>query len=99
MRAFFNFLFKGEIPRSVSVRRVKVQTETEGRGEAGETLRFKLVAFFSWVLAIVLVVCLIGVFALLFTDRSVPPFLPPIITGVIGYFGGAIAAYFGVRSA
>jgi len=61
-------------------------------------LKFKLVMLFSWVLAATLLACLAGVFILILAGKTVPDFIPPIITAVIGYFGGAICAYFGLRT-
>jgi hypothetical protein len=88
MGDLLRFLFKGDSSRSVS----RLPVEKPSGGD-----RFKLVKFFSWVLASVLFLCLVGVFVLLIIGREVPDFIPPIITAVIGYFGGAVAAYFDLR--
>jgi hypothetical protein len=98
MHALFSFLFKGEVRHAKTVLRGSTPNPQGDVTNGVEALRFKLVYFFSWVLSIVLVVCLFG--AIVFKLKGIADtFLPPIITGVIGYFGGAIAAYFGVRTA
>jgi hypothetical protein len=87
MTDLLRFLFKGDAGG--------IRQKVAMRPQEGD--RFKLVKFFSWVLTIVLVICLLGVFVLLIIGREVPDFIPPIITAVIGYFGGAICAYFGLK--
>jgi len=45
----------------------------------------------------VLIVCLLGAIALKLKGVEDNLF-PPIITGIVGYFGGAIAAYLRIRT-
>jgi hypothetical protein len=99
MDELVQFLFKGQTPRIVRIGLIKADTEKRKSITQEEHLRFQLVRFFSWILAFALLVCLVGVFVLLLTGASIPAFVPPIITGIIGYYGGAITAYFGIRSA
>jgi hypothetical protein len=98
MSDLMRFLFKGKMPEVVRIRVIKADSGRQAPVPSEEYIRFRLVSFFSWILALTLVISLIGMFVLLLTKNAIPAFLPPVITAVIGYFGGAIAAYFGVRS-
>jgi hypothetical protein len=99
MNELIRFLFKGEPGRTFTIRRTKL---TRGSAESAqpppaEDVRFKLVKVLSWILAAVLLICIIGVFSLLLLEKQIPDFIPPIITAIIGYFGGAISAFFGLK--
>lgn len=96
MSGLLAFLFTGEIPSTEVVVRGSAPVPRRARSKDLETSRFKLVYFFSWVLSITLILSLAGTIILKLNGRD-DTFLHPIITGIIGYFGGAIAAYFGIR--
>ena len=106
MKDLLSFLFKGELEVPPRVRRLEVVREKEKQEkkepETTEPVpaqhKFQLIMFFSRILAAVLLLCVAGVFFLIFTGKTVPDFLPPIITAILGYFGGAISAYFGIKS-
>lgn len=97
MRGLLTFLFKGKVLQVDTVLRGGSPRPQHEKPDGLEASRFKLIYFFSWVLSIVLIVCLVGTIVLRLTGEQ-DNFLLPIITGIIGYFGGAIAAYFGIRT-
>jgi hypothetical protein len=97
MSGLLAFLFKGEVPSTMVVVRGAAPGPQPKKSKDLEASRFKLVYFFSRVLSIVLILCLVGAIALKLMGKD-DTFLHPIITGIIGYFGGAIAAYFGIRT-
>jgi hypothetical protein len=99
VKNLLSFLFKGQIAPPVYVRRVNVPPVKSDASSTSTEVEFrsKLIMFFSWVLAIVLILCLFDIFVLTYTGKTVPDFIPPIITGIIGYFGGAIVAYLGIK--
>lgn len=94
MSRLLRFLFKGELEPGVFVGRIGVG---EG-GKGGDAVpRFKIIMFMSWILGIVLVLCIVGVFFFSYNDKAVPNYIPPIITAIIGYFGGVVSAFFGLK--
>ncbi len=104
MRGVLAFLFQGWIPTRVYMKSVKIK-EKNGVREREQRQRvpekddqYSVIALFSWVLSIVLLVCVAGVFVLIIIERPVPDFIPPVITAILGYFGGAVTAYFGLKS-
>ena len=102
MKNLIKFLFKGELhDRAFRYGRMKVSREpgqpSQQTDKAGEENKFKLVLVLSWALVILLFVCVTGVFALLLTDRDVPNVFYLTISGIVGYFGGAISAYLGIQ--
>ena len=103
MPGLLRFLFKGEIPPLVAIRRLKADRAKEAitppDEDRKEKYRFLLVAFFSGVLSLVLLICVVAIVVLVVKGKGIPEFLTHIVTGIIGYFGGAIAAYFGFQSA
>ena len=105
MNDVLRFLFKGELEVTPRIRRLEVLSEKDqGEGKKPEQEvpppehKFQLVRFFSKVLAAVLIICLAGIFFLIIAGKPIPDFLPPMITAILGYFGGAISAYFGIKS-
>lgn len=107
MKDLVKFLFQGELgDRPFRYRRMKVSREPGEPNQpeelpkldkASEDNKFKLVMLLSWALVILLFVCLVGVFLLLLTDRDVPNVFYLTISGIVGYFGGAISAYLGIQ--
>jgi hypothetical protein len=97
MKDILRFLFKGEKAPEISIRRVDVSEGEAGASGSDPVNRARLVMFLSYVLAAVLLLCLAGVLVLTYQGKDVPEFIPPTITGIIGYFGGAILAYLGVK--
>lgn len=95
MSSILRFLFKGELERGVFVGRVGVDDGENDGGDGGP--RFKIIMLASWVLAFVLVLCIVAVFYFAYNDKSVPDYVPPIITAIIGYFGGVLSAFFGLN--
>ncbi len=97
MSRLANFLFKGEVGEAISVRRVRVETEGgKEKEEPPPKLQFRLVMFLSWILGATLILCLLFVFFLVMSEREIPGFIPPLISAIVGYFGGAISAYVGI---
>jgi drug/metabolite transporter (DMT)-like permease len=94
MRRILRFLFKGELEPGVFVGRIGVGEGSDG-GDGGR--RFKVIMLASWALAIVLVLCIVAVFYFAYHDKTVPDYIPPIITAIIGYFGGVLSAFFGLN--
>ena len=106
MTGLWKFLFSGELEEPVfRYRRMKVSRKekepTKGKvpqeEPEPEQLRFRIVMLLSRTLAIGLILCVIGIFGLLFTDRAVPQFLTLTISAIVGYFGGATTAYVGLQ--
>ena len=99
MKDLLNFLFKGRIAPPIYIKRVEVPPKADAASSTSAEVEFRsrLIMFFSWILAIVLLLCLADVFVLTYTGKTVPDFVPPIITGIIVYFGGAIVAYLGIK--
>jgi hypothetical protein len=95
MSGLLAFLFRGEVPEKEVVLRGAAPKPRKPDDQGAS--RFKLIYLLSWVLSIVLIVSLIGAIALRLKGMEDNLF-PPIITGIIGYFGGAIAAYLGIRT-
>jgi hypothetical protein len=102
LKDLLRFLFKGEVIPTIHIRRVNVSPE---RGEKGEppsspytVSRFKLVAFFSIILAVVLLVCLGAIIYFATQDKKIPDVIQLALSGIVGYFGGAICAFFGLQA-
>jgi len=51
----------------------------------------------TWAMTVIGLVDLVGVIVLVAIGKDVPDFLQLILSSIIGYFGGAISAYMGVR--
>jgi len=94
MSRILRFLFKGQLEPGVFVGRMAVE---EGTGGDDGGPRFKVIMLASWVLAVVLVICILAVFYFAYHDKTVPEYIPPIITAIIGYFGGVVSAFFGLK--
>lgn len=106
MNELLRFLFQGKLDdRPFHYRRMKVLRDTgeiqnvekKPPENPNEDHKFNLVKFLSRALAGLLFICVIGIFALLFTDRQVPDVLYLTVSGIVGYFGGAISAYLGIQ--
>jgi len=95
MSGLVAFLFRGVLPEKEAV--LRGASPKRRKPDDLEASRFKLVYLLSWVLSVVLIVCLLGAIALKLKGVEDNLF-PPIITGIVGYFGGAIAAYLRIRT-
>jgi drug/metabolite transporter (DMT)-like permease len=97
------FLFYGELDQTVFIRRIKVSPGEEegGRSSSPSTpevnSRLRLIKFFSWVLAVVLLICLITIIGFSYQDKKIPDIIQITMSGIVGYFGGAICAFFGLQ--
>jgi hypothetical protein len=101
-RDLFRFLFKGDFGNVIHVRQVRIR---KGIGEieqdpsqVNRADKIYFIKLFSWVLSIILIICVTSTILLAVLERKIPDFLPQTITGILGYFGGAISVYFGIRS-
>jgi len=96
MQDAVHFLFGARHSQQpVQIRRIRVPKAAEKAPAPKESIR--VIAILSWFLGITLLV-LVGA-ALLFAlfERPLPEFVVPAITGIIGYFGGALSAFFGAK--
>lgn len=105
MKDLLRFLFLGEVGRVFHVRRVRVSRKKSGENPPSppppptflDSTKSKLIVIVTWVLSLVLIVCVLGTFILPALGEEVPNSIPQVITGIIGYFGGVICAFFGVQ--
>jgi hypothetical protein len=106
VKDLFRFLFLGEVGRVFHIRRVRVPRKKgvndppsppPPKPKLEESTKSKLLMIVTCVLSAVLIGCVIGAIALPAMGKEVPSFIPSTITGIIGYFGGAICAFFGLQ--
>jgi hypothetical protein len=100
VKELLRFLFKGEVTPAIHIRRIQVSSGGKKGGTPPSEMagRFKLVAFFSVVLAVVLLVCLAAIIYFATQDKKTPDVIQLAVPGIVGYFGGAICAFFGLQS-
>lgn len=102
VKDLLRFLFKGEVTPSINIRRVRVSPDEGQKDNPPPTSdgvsRFKLVAFFSAILSLVLLVCLGAIIYFAAQGKEPPDVIQLALSGIIGYFGGAICAFFGLQS-
>jgi len=104
LERFLIFLFTDQRIKTVNIRALKkskkkvTTTNSDPKTEAAQvsgSLRFRVHAMISYVLAFVLVISLIGllIYGLVMKDESMVPVLRDILFAVLGYFGGAFSAF------
>jgi ABC-type microcin C transport system permease subunit YejE len=97
------FLFYGELTRTIFIRRIKVPPSEEEGGQSDSpstpevNSRLQLIKFFSWILALVLIGCLVAIIGFSYQDKKIPDIIQITMSGIVGYFGGAICAFFGLQ--
>jgi hypothetical protein len=92
-KAALRFAYTGRIGPEFKVRRVTVD-----KTGATEQARATIVVLFSWVLSIVLLLCVVAEIIYPLLGKQPPEHLWTLGSLSLGYLGGILSAFFGLKS-
>lgn len=101
MKTLLRFIFFGELGPNFKIRVTRVR-DSDGelvsppKPEPPE--KFKLVQLMSRILGAAFIVCLVLSAVMAFKGNPIPDLFIIVVSGVMGYFGGVISVYFGIKA-
>jgi hypothetical protein len=101
MKNLLRFVFFGELGPNFKIRVTKVRdtdTELVSPPQPEPLEKFKLVQLMSRILGLAFIVCLALSAFMALRGNPIPDLFIIVVSGVMGYFGGVISVYFGIRA-
>jgi hypothetical protein len=101
---FLAFAFKGELPvreiaRIGRVREAASKPDKTHADQHTEALKLRAVMIATWAICIFAGLALLAAIVLAVRGDEIPGFLSNVVFSCLGYLGGVLASYFGIKRA